>query len=72
VFDSTGKTEIKEGGTTPVDAVKLGFKFTPDKDSQAGSFTVTATDQDAKELPGFTTQTASITINPVPGTEGGK
>jgi type VI secretion system protein ImpB len=69
VFDNTGKTEIKEGGTTPVDAVKLGFKFTPDKDSKAGSFTVTATDQDKQELSGFTTQTASIIINPV---EGGK
>ncbi|HEV7375113.1 MAG TPA: type VI secretion system contractile sheath small subunit [Pyrinomonadaceae bacterium] len=70
VFDSKGK-EIKADGTTPVDAVKLGFKFTPDKDSKAGSFTVAATDQDGKELPGFSTQTASITINAAPVTEGG-
>jgi type VI secretion system protein ImpB len=70
VFDSKGK-EIKADGTTPVDAVKGGFKFTPDKDSKAGSFTVAATDQDGKELPGFSTQTASITINAAPVTEGG-
>ena len=73
VFDNKGKTEIKQDGTTPVEAVKLGFKFTPEKDSKAGSFTVTATDKDGKDLPGFSTQTASITINDAaPVNEGGK
>lgn len=71
VFDSKGKTEITEGKTTPVEAVTPGFRFTPDKDAKAGSFTVTALDKDGKELPGFSTQTASITINAAPVTEGG-
>jgi type VI secretion system protein ImpB len=71
VFANDGTTEIKEDKTTPVDAVKLGFKFTPGKDSKAGSFTVTATDKDGNALPGFSTQTASITINAATVTEGG-
>jgi type VI secretion system ImpB/VipA family protein len=71
VFANDGTTEIKEDKTTPVDAVKLGFKFTPDNDAKEGSFTVTATDKDGNALPGFSTQTASITINAATVTEGG-